>query len=118
MLEGIEILSQKVAETSPPMPIFACFITTIITVLVIWGTVLCIKCKEWGPMVLVGVTAIFMTICSIIFWVDHFTTKPQCYTEYKVICSDTVDFNEFNQKYEILEQEGKIYTIREKEVSD
>ena len=36
------------------------------------------------------------------------------YTQYKVIISDEVNFIEFNNKYEILEQDGKIYTIREK----
>ena len=36
-------------------------------------------------------------------------------TEYKVIVSDEVNFNEFQEKYEIINQEGKIYTIREKD---
>ena len=34
-------------------------------------------------------------------------------TEYKAIISDEVNFNEFQEKYEIIDQEGKIYTIRE-----
>lgn len=36
-------------------------------------------------------------------------------TEYKVIVSDEVNFNEFQEKYEIINQEGKIYTVREKD---
>lgn len=35
--------------------------------------------------------------------------------EYKVIITDEVSLNEFNEKYEITDQEGKIYTIRFKE---
>ena len=35
-------------------------------------------------------------------------------TEYKVIISDEVSMNEFNEKYEIIEQDGKIYTVRER----
>lgn len=35
--------------------------------------------------------------------------------EYKVTIDDTVSLNEFNEKYEITDQEGKIYTIRFKE---
>ena len=35
-------------------------------------------------------------------------------TQYKVTISDEVDFNEFMEKYEIIEQDGKIYTVREK----
>lgn len=36
------------------------------------------------------------------------------YIEYKVIIDDSVLMTEFMEKYEILDQEGKIYTVREK----
>lgn len=36
-------------------------------------------------------------------------------TQYKVIVSDEVSMNEFLEKYKILDQKGKIYTIVEKE---
>ena len=36
-------------------------------------------------------------------------------TEYEVIISDEVSMNEFNEKYEIVEQRGKIYTIKERD---
>ena len=35
--------------------------------------------------------------------------------EYKVIVADDVNFADFMDKYEILDQEGKIYTVRERE---
>ena len=35
-------------------------------------------------------------------------------TQYKVTISDEVSMNEFNEKYEIINQEGKIYMVREK----
>ena len=36
------------------------------------------------------------------------------YTEYKVTIDDSVSMNEFLDKYEILDQEGKIYTVKER----
>jgi adenine/guanine phosphoribosyltransferase-like PRPP-binding protein len=36
-------------------------------------------------------------------------------TEYKVIISDEVNFNEFQEKYEIIDQDGRIYVVREKD---
>ena len=36
--------------------------------------------------------------------------------EYKVLIDDSVSLNEFNEKYEILNQEGQIYTVIEREV--
>lgn len=37
------------------------------------------------------------------------------YIEYKVTIDDSVSMNEFLDKYEILDQEGKIYTVKERE---
>ena len=36
------------------------------------------------------------------------------YIEYKVTIEDSVSMNEFLDKYEIIDQEGKIYTVKEK----
>ena len=42
-------------------------------------------------------------------------TMPLEYeTQYKVIISDEVSMNDFLSKYEIINQEGKIYTVRER----
>lgn len=42
-------------------------------------------------------------------------TPSKYETEYKVTISDEVSMNEFTEKYEIVDQDGKIYTIREKD---
>jgi hypothetical protein len=36
-------------------------------------------------------------------------------TQYKVTISDEVSMNEFLEHYEIIDQEGKIFTVRERE---
>ncbi len=36
-------------------------------------------------------------------------------THYKVTIDDSVSMNEFLDKYEIIDQEGKIYTVKERE---
>lgn len=36
-------------------------------------------------------------------------------TTYKVTISEEVSLNDFMEKYEIIDQEGKIYTVRERE---
>ena len=35
-------------------------------------------------------------------------------THYKVTISDEVEMNDFYETYEIVEQDGKIYTVRER----
>lgn len=37
------------------------------------------------------------------------------YIKYKVTINDSVSMNEFLDKYEIIDQEGKIYTVKERE---
>lgn len=36
-------------------------------------------------------------------------------TQYKVVIDDSISMNEFTEKYEIIDQDGKIYIVREKE---
>ena len=39
-------------------------------------------------------------------------------TQYKVTISDEVKMNDFYETYEIVEQDGKIYTVRERQSED
>ena len=42
------------------------------------------------------------------------TTDKLSHVEYKVIVSDEVNFTDFMEKYEIIDQEGQIYTVKER----
>ena len=42
-------------------------------------------------------------------------TPTEYADQYKVTISDEVLINEFNERYKIIDQEGKIYTVRERE---
>lgn len=59
---------------------------------------------------LCSILLIFTTIISGIFSAK----KTQTITCYKVAISDEVSFNEVLEKYDIIDQEGLIYTITEK----
>ena len=44
------------------------------------------------------------------------TVEPTKYeTQYKITIDDSVSITEFLDKYEIIDQDGKIYTVRERE---
>lgn len=61
--------------------------------------------------VTVGIISVVIAIiigCSLYL-------RPTGKYEYKVTIDDTVSLTEFTEKYEITDQEGKIYTIRIKE---
>ena len=61
-------------------------------------------------IVFVAGSALFGTL------VGRTTGEPIEYeTRYKVVIDDSVSMNDFLEEYEIIDQEGKIYTVREKE---
>lgn len=46
---------------------------------------------------------------------DTYSKTDINHIEYKVTIDDSVSMNEFLDKYEIIDQEGKIYTVKERE---
>ena len=117
-MNGVEILSsaQVASEFSFNWTAFwiafgatLCFATLMGVVYVIKG-----ECEWWFILfcLLIGVIggcamgALFGNVCN----------TPTAYeTHYKVTVDDSVSMNEFLDKYEILDQEGKIYTVKERE---
>lgn len=68
----------------------------------------------WGD----GIDAILLVLFFLIFglFAGIITGKPTATEEqYKVTISDEVIMNEFLEHYEIVDRDGKIYTIREVE---
>ena len=59
-----------------------------------------------------AIALISVFACLVTFFIF---AKPTGEYKYKVTIDDTVSLNEFYEKYEIIDQEGKIYTIRLKE---
>ena len=57
-------------------------------------------------------------ICGLIFGplIGFCSGEPTKYeTQYKITIDDSVSMTEFLDKYEIIDQDGKIYTVRERE---
>lgn len=52
---------------------------------------------------------VFLLVCGY----NYNKSSPQ--TRYQITVDDSVSFNDFMERYEIIGQDGKIYTIIEKE---
>lgn len=106
-MDGVTILSSFQAATD--------YNISVGWALVIWIgiIVICtIVCEIWlrfgGFGALLGFLAGILFLGAII--------QPANYeTRYKVIADDSVSITEFYEKYEVIEQEGKIFTVRERE---
>lgn len=66
-----------------------------------------------GVIALLGACVLFLGTSSLIRLTNSVVEVPEHY-EYKVLIDDSVSPTEFNEKYEIINREGAIYTIVER----
>jgi len=106
-MDGVEILNtiEKV-NASAIIIIIACTLFAIICTIVV---VCAFKSKDKGYGIfysIYGLTCIIVVILYILF--------PTVHTYYQVTISEDVKFVEFNDRYKIIKQDGKIFTVEER----
>lgn len=115
-MNGIEILSTAEVATATASNTTACAIAFWVCLAICIGLGIYFAITEYDvcwfflSIVFGIVISLFITML-----VGAITAYPTAYeTRYKVTIDDSVSMNEFNEKYEVISQEGKIYTIRER----
>lgn len=109
LMEGLEILS-----VSDAMPVgigillgFLCFVVIALSTYLLVDSII----RGSGGRIIISLVFIGIGIfLSGVVASETFCPIPT----YKVLVDDSVSMNEFYDKYEILNVEGKIYTIRPK----
>lgn len=110
LIEGLEILSIKDSSIPILLSFFLGALCFIVIVLSIYIVVCAITEGSFGGTI---IGLVFLGIGIFLNWtIINETTKPT--PIYKVLVSDSVSMNEFYGKYEILNVDGKIYTIEPK----
>jgi hypothetical protein len=110
-MEGITILNEFVVNNAPAGWVAIIF-GSILTIVCLVGMFLMIGWRDSGLALIFGILA--MVWAGLIFLgISIAKTPPE--TRYQVLIDESVSMTEFFEKYEIIEQEGKIYTIKEKE---
>lgn len=120
MLKGIEILDQiEVNINYEPVWWLACAIGMVILLAAIAiGVINCVNHQgTFGEFVVITTLGVMTGFALFAFTasISRIFNPTDIQTQYKVTISDEVNLNEFNERYEIIDQEGKIYTIAEKE---
>ena len=112
MIEGITVLAQKTI-TPPTGDIVAAFIfAALFLILGIMAIVVCISTDE--PILCVTGALCLLGAC-ILGTIGFTTLAEKPYVEYKVLIDQNVSWSEVYENYEIIDQEGQIYTIKDKE---
>lgn len=114
-MTGVEILATEEVATSFGFCWLAFWCVLILGggAVIIFGIISWAKeCKDVAsPLICVTLPVVFLlaTLAGILG-----DGKPTEYeTHYKVTISDEVSMNEFLERYEIIDQYGKIFTVRE-----
>ena len=115
-MSGIEILS----IIEEPVLLFnekafgiAFFIT--LAIFLFTSVYISIEESEWFYFLLFSMLGILIGVLfGIMAGVTCSTETDEVEISYKVTISDEVPLNEFLDKYEIIDQDGKIYTVRER----
>ena len=109
MLNGVEILSQEVIPVMKSHYGWGIIVVTLLVVIFVY-----VLASLLFDDVIGSILALFVVLIG--GCIDC-TTKDKVseYIQYKVTISDDVNFVEFTERYEVLEQDDKIYTIIERD---
>lgn len=109
-MEGVEILATEEVAISFKWSFTFCWIPAIITCIFIF---LISTYVDNNDLIFGIVIGIFSGIV-VGFLAGHESIPVEYETRYDVTISEDVSLIEFEEKYEIIDQNGKIYTVREK----
>ena len=114
-MPGVEILNTTI-HYKEAMPAWALIV--VIAIIVIPAVVSLIgEIQDKELLSTIGSISLIFGLCVALVMGTKIrqTTNQIDYIEHEVLVDDSVSFTEFNEKYEIVSQKGKIYIIREKE---
>ena len=114
-MTGVEILAttEVVAGFEFNFLVFMLSWLSIIAVGTLFGWLCDVTNKKSGWIT--GLKVSFVIGLVLAFSLMAALTEPTIYeTHYKVVVSDKVSINEFLAQYELISQDGKVYTVRER----
>lgn len=108
VINGVDILSKTEIRDIHRLEVVGLMFVSFV---IAFGLMLWIDEKFGVEIPLIVFVMLFVMLFFLDVAVASYKTGKY---EYKVIISDEVSLNEFYDKYEIVDQEGKIYTIKER----
>ena len=108
MLEGIEILN-KTEIMKPTIFVGILFVGLIVGIILLLVGVV----SDFNVISILGGAISF--ICIILNATPLADEQPTGKYKYQVLIDETVSMTDFYEKYEVIDKEGQIWTIKEKE---
>ena len=119
-MNGVEILAVNKVITGHAydLLLFLIVFTIVFGISVGLGIVGSIILNDWYILCIISLCGIILGGISGTLFCSAKGAPVAYEMQFKAIVSDEVPLNEFLSKYEIIEQEGKIFTIRERSVEE
>ena len=119
-MNGLEILAERIIYQFNPFNIFFLLGVAFGIPIFIWIIHTAKQEKSLDiPLVILALVLVFVIglVCGVATMATPLVDREIRYIEYQVIIDDSVFMNEFLDYYEILGQNGKIYTVKERNLS-
>lgn len=114
MIDGVTVLSEEIYRMSPPVIVLAFF---FVICALGWVFVIIALYEGFIPDLISGFAlTLAMLFATIAFF--YLASSPSEQVAYKVVVDDSTSFKEFTARYEIIEQDGEVYTIIDKTEND
>lgn len=117
-MTGVEILNSYQVVTEYVFNWHACWIAVgiVMGLAILFGALSCIdSCWEWFENIVCAVVVgVIVAVFAGVLFGAMMEIPIVHETHYEVTISDEVTMSEFTDKYEVVDQEGKIYVVRER----
>lgn len=115
-MAGIEILSveQVAIAWEYNWIAFWIMLAIVLVIAAFVGVVGSVQKDDWSELACALIVGLILgsVLATLIGGICE--TPTEYADQFKVTISDEVSLNEFNEQYKIIDQEGKIYTVRER----
>ena len=114
MMNGIEVLNQSYLNNGSDYANADTLVWLLILSLVLIGMGIGVACVDNKLTHIFGLIIIIAGF-GLLFYTVADSEQPSDIKQYQVTISDDVSMVEFNERYDVIDVEGKIWTIVEKE---
>ena len=116
-MNGITIIEEHLCRVVE-LPLLICvgiFITLLfLAVLAMYRYMYKISTESKDTKITAFCCSVALIILYIVFWTFQIHNYNKTHMEYTVIVNDSVSFNDFHEKYEIISIDGNEYRVKEK----
>ena len=119
-MDGVTILNIITENVSNTVGLVVALIFSIVVIILSFIAIIVVsdKFSEFDGFIIPFIVTEIFGILFVIVSILELNTPQEPQTLYEVTISDEVSFKDFTSKYEIIEQRGEIYIVKERQTNN